>query len=716
MNEEQEDVTRNEISGGVVNGPVVQAHSIHGGITFTVQAPPAPGPRVVPDEIPPLTMPFVNRSADLALLDSFVPTDTAGIGLVGLHGLPGVGKTATVSHWAESRRASFPDGQIYIDYAELRTGAAGGDVSEAVRHALVSLGVADSSIPRVLGDRTKLFRSRSGPHRLLVVLDNVSDPAQVTALVPKGRGSAVLVASTGRLGELALDGARFVPLEPLDDDSALRLLASRCGEDVVVSAPEAAGRLVAACGGLPVALHLAAARLIVSPGLTVARLADQLADERTRLAGLTLRERSVSAVLGLTYRDLPDSAALLYRRLGWVPGRSFDLGVAAVAVGRDTCDVVSAMETLRDHGLVESGPDDRWHLHDLVRLHARERAAEEETAEDRAAGVRRIAGHYLLLTVLADRAIRLDRYRTPVLAELDVTAPDPFTGDAAVSPLGWLEAERENILAVLRAASDDSLHTEVWQTAESFTALFLHHRHVTAWKESLELGAAAASAAVVPAAEARLRSLLSRPLTDLGRHDEARRQLDVAIACADVSGLPVLRGSVQEFSGRDWERTNLPRAMDAYRLSAELHAQGGVPRGEALGIYFLGCAQDAGGDPAGALEALHRAHEMFVQVDDPRMAARAALAIGLAHDHLGEPAEAVRELTAAAATLRKLGATHYEAQAHEALADLAEGTGDEPGAVRGHLARALEIYEAAAHPAAEGIRQRLAELDGGPGA
>ena len=716
MNEEREGVTRNEISGGVVSGPVVQAHSIHGGVTFQVQASPAPSARVVPDEVPPLTVPFVSRGADLALLDTFVPVDASSIGLVGLHGLPGVGKTATVSHWAESRRASFPDGQIYIDYAEYRTAAGGGDVSEAVRHALVSLGVAESSIPQVLAERTKLFRSRSGPHRLLVVLDNVSDPAQVTPLVPKGRGSAVLVASAGRLGELVLDGARFVPLEPLDDASALRLLESRCGEAAIAADPDAVARVVAACGGLPVALHLVAARLLVTPGLTMARLADELADERTRLAGLTLRERSVSAVLGLTYRDLPETAARLYRRLGWIPGRSFDLGVAAVAAGQDVGATATAMEILRDNGLVERNPDDRWHLHDLVRLYARERAAEEETGEERAAGVRRIAGHYLLLTVLADRAIRLDRYRTPALAELEITAPDPFTGDAAVSPLGWLEAERENILAVLRDASAEGLHTEVWQAAESFTALFLHHRHVTMWKESLELGAASASAAVAPAAEARLRSLLSRPLTDLGQHDAARRQLDIAIACADVSGLPVLRGSVQEFSGRDWERTDLPRAMEAYRRSAELHTEGGVPRGAALGMYFLGCAQDKGGDHTDALESLRHAHRMLTDVNDPRMAARARLAIGLAHDHLGRSAEAVRELTEAADVLHELDATHYEAQAHEALAGLAECTGDAAEAVRGHLVRALEIYEAADHPAAEGIRRRLAELDGTPGA
>lgn len=699
----------NEVSGGTFNGPVVQAGAIHGGITFTVQAPQPTGP-ATPDEVPPLTVPFVSRTSDLALLNACCPDGSAGIGVVGLYGMPGVGKTATVSHWAQSRRESFPDGRLYVDYADLRDCAEGGDVSEALHRCLVSLGVPEASIPRDFARRTATFRTTSADRRLLVVLDNVNQAAQVVALIPKGSGSAVLAASAGQLAELALDGARFVPLEPLNDEDALQLLASRCGDRAVDADPEAARRLVRLCGGLPVALHLVAARLITTRGLTMTRLAAELADETTRLAGMTLRERSVSAALGLTYRDLPAAEARLYRCLGGVPGRTFDAAVAAIAGGVGAESASAGLEVLRDNGLTDTDAKGRWRMHDLVRLHARERAAEEDTPQERAAVLERIVRHYQVLTVLADRAIRLDRLRITDTGRLVEGMPDPFTGDEAVSPLDWLEAEHENILAVLRAAGAAGMHTQVWQTVESFTVLFLHHRHVAVWKESLELGIAGAAAAAAPAAEGRLHSLLSRPLMDLGDLDAAGTELEAAIACAEISGHTVLRASVQEFAGRYYEHVDLTRAMDAYRRSAALNAEGGEPRGEALAVYFLGCALDKHGDHAQALETLHRAHRMLIAVDDPRMAARAELALGLALDHLGDTPAATEQLTAAAETLGRLDATHYEAEARVALADLAERVGDRATELR-HLRRALEIYEATAHPAAEAIGRRVEELE-----
>ncbi len=164
--------------------------------------------------------------------------------------MPGVGKTAIACCWAEKARAQFPDGQIYVDYAMLRS-RAGGDVSEAVAMCLRALGVDDAYIPKSLEERTSLFRSRTADRRVLVLLDDVNQPAQVRPLVPKGPGSAMLVTSNGKLSELAMDGARPVYLDPFDMDSGLRLLADRCGEAAVEAERHAAERLVGFCGGLP---------------------------------------------------------------------------------------------------------------------------------------------------------------------------------------------------------------------------------------------------------------------------------------------------------------------------------------------------------------------------------------------------------------------------------------------------------------------------------
>lgn len=716
---------RNDFSG-TSHGPVVQAGTIHGGITFLVESAPPAGTHVTPDEIPPLTVRLINRTEGLATLDGWLVPEAgdegedgeyeddggnrASVGFAALHGPPGVGKTALVSRWSERGRKRFPDGQIYVDFATLRGDSAGADVSEAARCCLRSLGIDDAYIPATFAERIQRLRSRSAGRRLLVFLDNVSQPGQAAALMPKGKGSFLVVAGGSGIGELAADGAKLMAVEPLDRDSALEVLADRCGAERVAADPASAERLVELCDGLPVALHVVAARLAAKARLTLAALAAELADEPRRLAGMSLgKERSVAAAFDLAYRELAPEPARLYRLMGWYPGATFDAGVAAVATDLDPGRTADALEALTRASLLEETPDGRFRFHDLVRLHAGERATEEEAPDGRTALVRRVTLHYLALTALADRAVRLDRLRIADLAQWLSDVRDPFSAPGAPRPVDWLEAEHRNILGVLRAAArEETLHTEVWQLAEAFTVLFFHHRHLGDWRESLELGAAAAAEAMVPAAEARLRSLLSRPLMDLGEYGAARRELDTAQACAEVSDHLVVRASVQEFSGRYWDRTDPARAMAAYRNALDLSTAANEGRGAAIAAYFLGCAQDAAGHSREALHTLRGAHDELVAREDLRMAARAQAAIGIAHDHLEETDEAVRALGEAAEILRAEKATHYEAQALVALADIQERSQGDHREVRARLERALKIYEAGGSPRAQELRDRLA--------
>ncbi|MFT2015540.1 hypothetical protein ACMA1D_06765 [Streptomyces sp. 796.1] len=726
-------LTVNALSGGTHHAPVFQGSHLHGDITFHVPAPRPSGPAVRPDQVPALTTRFINRRADLAVLDGCF--GRAGHGadhpVVGvLTGLPGVGKTATTWRWADTARAAFPDGQIYVDFAALRRhdrpglrGPAddpGADVSEAAAMCLRALGVGDDFMPRSLAERTALFRSRSAALRLLVVLDDVNQPAQVRALIPKGKGSAVLVTGQGALGELAMAGATMIPLEPLDAEGGLALLADRCGEAVVAAEQEAAGRLVTLCGGLPIALQVVAARLGMDAGLTMTALAAELEDETGRLAGLSLgAENPVTAVFGLAYRQLPPPAARLYRLLGRLPMDTFDAGVAAVAADRPAAETRSLLATLVGAGLLTPTDDRRYRLHGLVRLHAHECDAAEQTPVDQAALTERVTLHYLVLTALADRALRKDRLRIADLADLLRDATDPFAATGGPAPLEWLDVERASVLAVLRAAARQAqhrpaLHTRVWQLAEAFTALFLHRRYLGAWQESLELGADAAAAAVAPAAEARLRALLSRPLMDLGAHERARRELETAVACAEIADDLVLRASVQEFLGRYWDRFDPERAIIAYETSLDLNRRAQEPRGVAIAAYFLGCAQAAGGDHGRALATLRDARRDLLAGSEPdlRMAGRVTAAIGDTLDRAGETAAAVDALQQAAADLRAAEATSYEAQALIRLADIAERTGGHGADVRGWLTRALEIHEAGGSPQVDALRARI---DGLPG-
>ncbi|MEU4655834.1 NB-ARC domain-containing protein [Streptomyces sp. NPDC023723] len=730
------------VSGGVNYGPAFQGSHIHGGIVFNVRPQPAqpsaPERPQRPDQVPVVTVPFSNRTAELAVLDQALGSAERGrVGIGVLEGLPGVGKTTTAWWWAERARERFPDGQLYVDFAALRdqtaaSGGAGADVSEALAICLRSLPGGDQGIPDSVAARTNLFRSRSVNLRLLLVLDDVNQPAQVRALIPKGAGSAVLVTSQGRLGELALDaGARLIPVRPLDARGGLELLRDRCGADVVAAERAAAERLVELCGGLPVALQVVAARLVTGDGPSLTALAEELADEAGRLAGLALfgEESPVSAVLGPSYRLLPPAAARLYRLLGWLPVGVFDAGVAAVAADLDTGSAKRLLGVLAKASLVETMRDGRYRMHDLVRLDARERATREETEGAYAALTERVGTHYLVLTAFADRALRADRLRVAVLSGLLSRADDPFAAPGGPSPLEWMDAERPAILAVLRAAGAHGLHGLVWQLAEAFTALFLHRRYLGAWQESLELGIAAAVAAAAAAdsaeeiarataAEARLRSLLSRPLLDLGDDTRAGRELERAAALAEVAGNLFVHASVVEFLGRFQDRFpdryEPGRAVETLRRCLELNERAGEARGAALAAFFLGCALDARGDHTEALRTLRRARQDLVDlaVPDRRMAARAGAAIGGVHARLGATEEAVRELRDAVRELEEQGAAHYAAQALEQLAGVVERVGGQGDLVREYLERAHAIYAANGDPRAESVRRRVERLDG----
>ncbi|MFJ8334603.1 NB-ARC domain-containing protein [Streptomyces sp. NPDC094437] len=727
----------NLVSGGVNHGLVLQGSPVHGDIHYHVAPAPSPGSgrSVRPDQVPVVTGPFSNRTDELAAWEARLGMlEGSSVGIDVLVGPPGVGKTAMAWRCAERARERFPDGQLYVDFAALRDqvtpfSGPGGDVSEALAMCLRALPGGDVGIPDSLLDRTNLFRSRTADLRILLVLDDVNQAAQVRALIPKGPGSAVLATSQGRIGDLTVrSGARLTPVKPLNAHGGLELLTDQCGAEAVEAERDAAERLVGLCDGLPVALQVVAARLD-DELLTMAELAAELEDEAGRLAGLALdgEESSVSAVLGPSYRLLPPAAARLYRLLGWLPFGIFDVGVAAVGAGIDPGSAKRLLGVLVKASLLEKMHDGRYRMHDLIRLHARECAVEVEPATEQAALTKRVGTHYLVLTAFADRALRKERLRIADLADLLRDADDPFAAAGGPPPLEWLDTERSAILAVLRGAVRHGLHTLAWRLAEAFSVLFLYHRYLRAWTEALELGIEAAAAAAASAdtageveeataGEARLRSLLSRPLLDLGENDRAGVQLERAVALAETTGRLALRASVQEFLGRYLDVVDPPEAVGAYRRSLELNERAGETRGAALVTFFLGCALDVRGDHADALVLLRRAQRDLENRVEPdlRMAARVKAAIGVVHGHLGDTGQALRDLLAAARALAGVAdGMQYEAQARVQLADVAERAGGQGELVRECLSRAADIYEARGNRRlSEELRQRLNDLDG----
>lgn len=314
---------------------------------------------------------FTGRHADVRLLTSVRTNGAAGATpVVCVEGMGGVGKTALTVHAAHQLIEEYPDGQYFVDLRGFRENEFPMRSGMALEVLLRQSGIAPEQLPVGTGARRDLWRARVAGRRVLVVLDNAADAAQLRPLMPASAGSLVLVTSRRQLP--ALEGAVPVPLDVLPVAEAMSLFRRIAGPGRADSDPQAIRPIVALTGGLPLAIRIAASRFRRRPAWTLAHLAEQLRD----VHGLTAGDRSVAGVIILSYRHLSRSSQRLFRLLGTVPGPDFGARTAAALTGIPLAVVRQDLEELLECNLLVQDRIDRYRLHDLVRGCARRLAAD----------------------------------------------------------------------------------------------------------------------------------------------------------------------------------------------------------------------------------------------------------------------------------------------------------------------------------------------------
>ncbi|MFE7607483.1 AfsR/SARP family transcriptional regulator [Streptomyces celluloflavus] len=352
----------------------------------------------VPAQLPSAMADFAGRRELAAGLHELLDGAAAGRAPVVavLTGLGGAGKTALAVHVAQQARARFPDGQLYVDLHGCDPVPA--DTADVLTRFLSALGVPDSALPDGLDQLAALYRSLLAGRRMLILLDSAKDAAQIRPLLPGTPGCAVLVTSRSRT--IALSGARTVEVGVLEEAEGVGLLAAVLGRDRVAAERCAARELVADCGGLPLALRIAAARLAARPGRTLADLAARLRDERRRLDELRVGDLAVHATFRIGYEALDPELARTFRILALADMPSFCRGAAAVLLGGISEDEAEErVERLVDAGLLECQGTDRYHYHGLVRLFARRLSERTDSPRERCEARRRFLD-FVLATVL----------------------------------------------------------------------------------------------------------------------------------------------------------------------------------------------------------------------------------------------------------------------------------------------------------------------------
>ncbi|MEV4926446.1 AfsR/SARP family transcriptional regulator [Streptomyces roseoverticillatus] len=579
-------------------------------------------------------------------------TTPCAVPVVILTGLPGVGKTALATRLAHHLRGDFPDGRLFLHL----DGARGPQRTPGaiLANLLLSLGVPGSSIPEATEDRAALYRSLLADRKVLVLLDDARDEAQIRMLLPGTPGSAALVTSRARLA--GLTDAHLIDVDPFDDEESRDLLRRIVGPQRLAAEPEATGRILAACAGLPLALRVAAARLAGRPDWQVRRLADRLADERGVLAELTVGDLAVRTCVAASYHGLAPDAARAFRAIGLLPAPEFPGWALSAALSDPTATGTGhelaadrATDALIDANLVQiesltGQRQPRYRMHDLLHAYAAERALADEPESWRRAAVARVLDGWLArVRAAGDQLIR--------------RGTGEHAPGAAGDLVGWLESERTSLVTAVGFAAGAGYGPQ----AAGLAAALEDVCHLRNWWDEWEHVARAAldraAADGDPVAAAVAQGSLARAGAVRGRVDDALTRYATAIAQLDALG----------------------EEHHAARLR--------IHRGFA--IADRGMAELAHDDASSAAAVMNRLGDKHGHV----MALRS---LGFALSCQGRDAEAVAALEPAVATAERLGHPLALADVLQLLAWAEIGHGRAERAAR-HLHRALAEYRSLRH-------------------
>lgn len=461
--------THNTVGDASV-GVSVQAGTITGGVSFYTLPPEPPPPRQLP--LPPAW--WVDRESDLALLHQRAST---GARVIAVHGPAGAGTTALASRVLHELQASYPGGQLYVD---MRGGEPDGPLTAGRALGRLLRSVRPGPPPNGTDERAAWWRSATaGRAPMCLLLDNAVDAAAVRACLPGGIGHLVLVTSRRPLAELGADGAYLHQLGPLPPDAAYRYLAYRSGEARLRADPRAAEQLVQLAAGLPAALAMTAAQLSLHPLRPLSGLARALTDTHHRAAPNSHTRPSLGVIMtahfDTAYAGLDPNTARTCRDLGRLPVH--DIDAALVAAVRDITPEEAAghLTALVAAGLMEHlgereqqgaryrfrSPELRERMLDLAR------GKEPDGEADQVLG--RALGWALSAAVAADKLVTESHYLTLGISStgLPHTPRHPVVHSDADAALGWLTAQSENLLALVRAGAQASQHAYVWRLVYS---------------------------------------------------------------------------------------------------------------------------------------------------------------------------------------------------------------------------------------------------------
>ncbi|WP_326700521.1 NB-ARC domain-containing protein [Streptomyces sp. NBC_01754] len=575
--------------------------------------PPAPGPAVW---LPPAVAGFAGRGEELAAGAAVLAAEPSPAGRVlAVSGRAGTGKTALAVQLAHRSAALFPDGRILLPFRDASGRALTREA--AMRVLLRRLGSpADTASPAE--DLPEALHDAVRGRGLLVIMDDVASEAQVRPLLSALSRSTVILTSVQRLP--ALEGTDHLLLDVLSAPDAEAMLRTS-GGPATAGDPGAVAEIARLCGGLPLALRVAAAGLAARPHWTASRLAERLRDERTRLSALTLGDLDVRAALLAPYRRLGPELGHAFRMLASAPRAGFGLRSVAALLDVEVPRAERYAEELVRRQLLEVRPPGdgagpvRYGFPPLVRSLALEVLADEDA---RAVGeaVERLGRDLLAGARRADALLAPGRDRSAARADPVAEAGRGVPPEEGDAPLRWFQEEAGGLLESVRRAH-------------------------AAGQRQLCCALAAASAGYYEAC-----ALWDDWLTS------HRLALDAARRAHDPHAEAVVLSSLGDLA---WQRRHAARALDHYRRARRLFSRCEDRAGAARCLTGEADVLLGQGRPVQARRGYEAALAGGRAEDDARGCAEALRGLALVALYEGREKVALERLTGSAAEAVRLG-------------------------------------------------------------
>jgi tetratricopeptide (TPR) repeat protein/transcriptional regulator with XRE-family HTH domain len=553
------------------------------------------------------------------------------VALSALNGLPGVGKTAlatALAHDAEVR-AHFPDGILWAGLGDRP------DVLGLLSRwgTLLNNAPADQAQRSLPAAWAACIHAAIGQRRMLLIIDDAWDITHALAFQVGGSHCAHLV--TTRFPEIArrfaADGTTIVSeLAEIDG----RLLLMRLAPEAVQAEPEEAQALVAAVGGLPLALTLLGHYLRAQAHSgQPRRLRAALERLHSRAARLQMAEAqalveshpslsegaplSLQAVIGISDQQMSADARAALRTLAVFPPKPDTFSEeAAVFV---SAQPVETLDLLTDAGLLESNGPGRYTLHQTIADYAR-----AHLDDDAAAG--RLVAYFV--------------------AYLEAHSEDYSS----------LERESGNILAALEVAFEQAMQPELVRAAHAF-APFLGTRGLYPAAETLlQRSLEAAQALEDVRGQATSLLCLGKIAEQRGNYTQARECWQNGLLLARQSGNAGSAAQLLlELGNLAWEQGQPEQARRLYEEALDILRQIGDQRGTADTLKSLGNLAADQGQPKQAHRLYEEALELFRAQGDQRGAAFTLHNLGVLAREQGQLEQARRLYEKALDTLRSLG-------------------------------------------------------------